>query len=440
MSSYESDKVVLGLLPKIDWSPDGRFIALPLRTRTLSLLNVATGEVRALSPAPAPGFDSDPAFSPDGRAIAYSRGGNFPHRRLWVQRLTADGSSAGTPELLSQSFRSYSGVTWLDDTSVVTSAGMGSSAGLLRVHPRYGVRSLAIEPLAAFYPHYASAQRRLAYQRRTIDTDVMRIGLGESPAIDSRPLIASTYQDRDAMYSPDGTKVVFISTRSGQPAIWRANSDGTNQVLIGAIEHGFPGGPRWTPDNRSIVFDASSADSASAVYIVSAEGGTPRRLTSQREHEIRPSVSRDGRWVYFVSAGQLSKVSINGSEVVRVAADAGMAHDSIDGRKLYFSRGGGVWRMPTQGGPAELFKANIPTGAWSLAKEELYEVRVRPGAAAELVAHNLQTRAERLLHTFPAHMEFFAPNLVDISPDGRFALVSPITRDESDLVLVDGFR
>ena len=432
---------VMGLLPptKIDWSPDGRFIALG--TRTLSLLKVATGEVMAFSPAPGPGFDLDPAFSPDGRAIAYSRGGNMPHRRLWIQKLTADGSAAGAPQLLSQSFRSYSGLTWLDDTSVITSAGaLGGSAGLFQVRPGDSLRSLAIEPLAAWYPDYAQEQGRLAYQRRVIDTDVMRIALGESVAMESRPFIASTYQDRDAMYSPDGTKVVFISTRSGQPAIWRANSDGTNQVLIGVVEQGVPGGPRWTPDGRSIVFDASSPETASDVFIVSAEGGTPRRLTSRPEAEVRPSVSRDGRWVYFVSAGQLWKISINGGEVVRLAAEAGMAHDSVDGRTMYFSRGGGVWRMPTAGGPAELFKANIREGTWSLTKEDLYEVRVRSGATAELVAHNLQTREERLLYTFPPRMEFFAANFIDVSPDGRFALVSPITRDESDLVVVDGLR
>ena len=176
------------------------------------------------------------------------------------------------------------------------------------------------------------------------------------------------------------------------------------------------------------------------MFIVSAEGGNPRHLTSQPGHEVRPSVSRDGHWVYFVSAGELWKVSIKGGEAIRLAANAGIGLESIDGRTLYFSRGGEVWRMPTQGGPAELFKANIREGEWSLAEEDLYQVRVRTGAAPQLVAHNLQTRTERLLYTFPPTMDFFAANFVDISPDGRFALVSPIIRDESDLVIVDGFR
>ena len=92
-------------LSTIDWSPDGQFIALG--TSTLSLLNVLTGEVIQFSPAPAPGTDRDPAFSPDGRALVYSRGAARVYRQLWVQRIHADGRADGLPELLTPEFRVY---------------------------------------------------------------------------------------------------------------------------------------------------------------------------------------------------------------------------------------------------------------------------------------------------------------------------------------------
>jgi hypothetical protein len=40
--------------------------------------------------------------------------------------------------------------------------------------------------------------------------------------------------------------------------------------------------------------------------------------------------------------------------------------------------------------------------------------------------------------TFPAGMKFFATTPVDVAPDRRSALVSPVARDESDLVVVNG--
>ena len=142
----------------------------------------------------------------------------------------------------------------------------------------------------------------------------MRLSLGEHPALDREPLIGSTSQDREAKYSPDGTKIAFISTRSGQPAVWRADRDGSNQILIGAVDQGLPGAPRWTSDGQSVLFDASSAGTGSDVYVVGAEGGTPRRLTSGKGHEVRPSPSLDGQWLYYSSENQVWKVAIKGGD------------------------------------------------------------------------------------------------------------------------------
>jgi len=427
------------LLPsKIDWSSDGRFLALG--TETLSLLNVETGEITRFRAAPSPGYDRDPAFAPDSRTIAYSRGTALVQRQVWIQRIDEDGRPDGAPALLNPQSRAFFGLTWLDSASLLTAAGFpGSFVELLRIDTNHQLRPVPVEPVAAWYPHYRQAQGRLAYQRRTINADVVRLNLGHSATQESRPVIASTHFDSGAKYSPDGTKIVFASTRTGQPSVWRANSDGTNQILIGGFKDGAAGSPRWTPDGESVVFDASVQQGEIHVYIVSAEGGAPRRLTSDQRGEVTPSVSRDGQWVYFASADHIWKVSRNGGQPIEVAPGS-RPQESIDGGMLYFSRGDQIWRMPTKGGSAEVFKKGIDETAWSLTTEELYELRVRTGSAAQLLAHNLQTRAERLIYEFPAAVRFYATPLVDVSPDRRSALVSPVARDESDLVIVNGFR
>ena len=430
-----------GLLPQstIDWSPDGQFIALG--TSTLSLLNVLTGEVIQFSAAQAPGTDRDPAFSPDGRALVYSRGGAAVYRQLWVQRIHSDGRADGPPELLTPEFRMYNGARWLDDDEVVAAAGwVGSQVGLFRVAKHSGLRGLAVESVSATYPSYSLAHRRLVYQRRTIDTDVMRISLGEHPAFDREPLIGSTSQDREAMYSPDGTKIAFISTRSGQPAVWRANSDGSNQILIGGVDQGFPGAPRWTSDGQSVVFDASSAGTGADVYVVGAEGGTPRRLTSGRGHELRPSLSLDGQWLYYSSENDVWKVAIRGGEAVKVASGGRKSRESPDGRWLYYSKSNAVWRIPTTGGQEELFLPDLEENNWALGAEAMYAIQTDSAQSAVLVSYDLQTRQKRLILPFAPGTRFFGADWLDVTADGRSALVSLLTRDESDLVVVDGIR
>jgi Tol biopolymer transport system component len=341
-----------------------------------------------------------------------------------------------TPE-----FRMYNGARWLDNDAVIAAAGwFGSQVDLFRVGKHSGLQRLAAESVSAAYPSYSPAQRRLVYQRRTVDTDVMRISLAEHPALDLEPLIRSTSQDREAKYSPDGTKIAFISTRSGQPAVWRADRDGSNQILIGVVDQGLPGAPRWTSDGQSVVFDAGSAGTGSDVYVVGAEGGTPRRLTSGKGHELRPSLSLNGQWLYYASEDHVWKVAIKGGEAVKVASGGRKSRESFDGRWLYYSKDNAVWRIPATGGPEELFLPDVLENSWALSAEAMYVIQTDSAQSVVLVSYDLQTRQERLILPFAPGTRFFSADWIDVTADGRSALISLVTRDESDLVVVDGIR
>jgi dipeptidyl aminopeptidase/acylaminoacyl peptidase len=310
---------------------------------------------------------------------------------------------------------------------------------LHRIGVDHRLQPVPVEPVSAWYPDYSREQRRLVYQRRTMDTEVMRIDLGERPALHSEPLITSTHEDREAKYSPDGTKIVFISTRNGEPAVWRSNADGTNQILIGAVAHGIPGSPRWTPDGQFVVFDASSQDTGSDIYIVPAEGGTPRHVTSSKAHETTPSVSRDGRWVYYVSEG-IWKIPINGGAPVRVTESGGRPLESTDGQWVYFTRSGGIWRIPVSGGKEELFQPDVVSSAWALTAADLYVITQEQNLRRQLIAYDLRTRERRAILDLPPSIAFYSSTWLDVHPDGSSALLSPLVRDQSDLVVVDGFR
>lgn len=62
--------------------------------------------------------------------------------------------------------------------------------------------------------------------------------------------------DAEATVSPDGKKIVFTSTRSGDLELWTMDIDGSNQRQI-TFELGYDGGAFFSPDSKRLVFRAS---------------------------------------------------------------------------------------------------------------------------------------------------------------------------------------
>ena len=89
---------------------------------------------------------------------------------------------------------------------------------------------------------------------------------------------------------PDGRFIIFVSTRTGSPHIWRMNSDGTNaQQLthsIGEVN------PAVSPDSQWIVFQ-NIGDSG--LWKVSTDGGSPVRITDKLTSQA--SISPDGKLI-----------------------------------------------------------------------------------------------------------------------------------------------
>jgi len=110
------------------------------------------------------------------------------------------------------------------------------------------------------------------------------------------------------------------------------------------------------PETAFFAFD-SRAEGTSQIYVVPADGGAQRRVTSGDADSAIPSWSRDGRWIYFESdrSGQwrVWKVPASGGDAVQVTySQGGAAFESADGKSLYFFSGEtkGLFRVPVGGG------------------------------------------------------------------------------------------
>ncbi|MFC1553055.1 TolB family protein [candidate division KSB1 bacterium] len=142
---------------------------------------------------------------------------------------------------------------------------------------------------------------------------------------DLKRLTTSPGSDTEPDWSPDGSKIVFTSTRSGSSDIWLMDADGSNQTQITDIIHS-EFYPRWSPDGSKIMFTVDSF-LAIDLHLVNPDGSNIE-FTQFRRY---PYATRFGDWspdelnVVFssrvYSEFNLFKSNINGNTWIQVTFD-----------------------------------------------------------------------------------------------------------------------
>jgi Tol biopolymer transport system component len=241
--------------------------------------------------------DTDPAFSPAGRSVAFVRRKSYQVGDIYVVSQTG-----GETKRLTTEERDIYGLCWTrDGREIVFSSDRSGTPVLWRVPASGGVpHRIAEAGEPAWSPTIARQGARLAFTRQFIDLNVWRAELPViyDPDGKSERVIASTKTETAPQVSPDGKQVGFTSDRSGTTQVWICDRDGSNPFSLTSFPA--PGAQlsAWSPDGRYIAFNSAVAGHWD-IYVSPIEGGAPLRLTTESSDDSGPSWSRDGRWVYF---------------------------------------------------------------------------------------------------------------------------------------------
>lgn len=454
------------------WSPDGQTLAIarsPARDEPggIVLLDLRTSKTTTLA-APGPAakepaaresaarepasrgrsatLSHSPAFSPDGARLALIRTEGLLSSDIYVA--AADGSG-GEPRRVTSEERPIDGLAWMaDGESLVFSSQQGGVSRLWRVRASGG----SIHPFAeagenARLPAISAKGDRLAFTRTMRDLNIWRAELtGDTLRVgEARAIIASTRSDASPRFSPDASRIAFVSDRSGAANVWVADGDGSHPRKLTSYDGPVPSNPLWSPAGDHIAIQVS-AGSETNIDLISPSGGAPRRLTSPDFTGMAAGWSRDGEWIYLSRRAEgLWKLSVHRdteAQAVPLPNLSRFVNESSDGAFLFYSAGRRdvrLWRLPLAGGEPEPLPDELaPWGAhrWTVTRRGIFFL----DRDSNLKLYDVAAETITSLGRFEAMAAGSPGDRFSIADDGRAVLFTRADRDEADLTLIEGFQ
>jgi TolB protein len=154
-------------------------------------------------------------------------------------------------------------------------------------------------------------------------------------------------------WSPDGSRIAYVSFEKKKPIIYVQTLSGQRSVL--ASFKGNNSAPAWSPDGSKLAI-VLTYGANSQLYTINLDGSGLKQITKSSAIDTEPTWSTDAKWIYFTSdrggRPQIYKVSSGGGDPQRVTFEGAYnvsPRFSPDGKSLAMIRNdGGKFRVALQ--------------------------------------------------------------------------------------------
>jgi len=201
-----------------------------------------------------------------------------------------------------------------------------------------------------FDGHYSSDGKRVVFVLDVLQgTDgKFQINSCTSEGKDSKGLIPHKSFEESPRFSPDGKRVVWVSTRDKNQELYSCALDGSDIKRL-TNDAALDNAPAWSPDSKKIAF-ASARSGNFEIHVMNSDGTSVKRLTNHPSLDTWPAFSPDGKRIAFTSNRdgnyEIYVMNADGTglrNLTRHRAQDNFATWSPDGKKIAFisNRNGG---------------------------------------------------------------------------------------------------
>ena len=147
--------------------------------------------------------------------------------------------------------------------------------------------------------------------------------------------------DQQPRYSPDGSKIAFVSDRNGSKNVWIANADGTKPHIITKSERINFSSPIWSADGQYVI-----AARTGQLWMYNTNGGSGLQLTGLRAdgapaggppapQHLGAAPASDSRYLWVNVSGNVPSTFLATTvpeQTAPVVDDDEQTHDDLHGR------------------------------------------------------------------------------------------------------------